>query len=156
MRVYRNVIFDHYDDEILQRAARHLPVAFPDMNTEMPRKTEERLADHGARIISQLIADKTIGTYENLTRAMTTLKKSLRVLNQQADLTYWLDLATAKGAPTLEVSDDPLSDYQHLRTLSQLRDNQATDTVKAIDIIHAALHYATPADPQRVPVSAVL
>lgn len=155
MRVYHNVIFDRYDDEILQRAARHLPVAFPDMNTEMPRKAEKRLADHSARIVSQLISDKTIGTYENLTRAMAVLKKSLRVLNQTADLTYWLDLAAAKGAPA-EVSDDPLSDYQRLHTLSRIRNIQAGDTVKAIDIIHAALHHATPASPQQISASTVL
>lgn len=59
MRAYTNVVFDNAETGVLKRAGDHLRVAFPDVDQPLPPKREDRTADNDARILLQLVRDRT-------------------------------------------------------------------------------------------------
>lgn len=145
MQTYTNVVLDRAEREAIRRAALHLPIAFPRMHEEMPRRREDRLEDHYARVLMNLIRDTSTGTFDNLTRAEAVLAKLIRVLAAQASLNYWL-AKHAEDHPARPVvpSDEPTSGYQQYVMLADIRDHQLTDAQRALEIVQRAARLASP------------
>jgi hypothetical protein len=144
MRTYTNIIFDNVERGILRRAALHLRIAFPDMDKEMPKRADDRLADHEARVIGMLHRDATTGTFDNLARAQAVLAKLVRVIEPQTQLGYWLAKHREERGTDVPESDDPTSAYQQYSMLASIRSGQLKDVRAGLELVTAAGQLASP------------
>lgn len=145
MRSYTNVIFDHYEIQLLRTASLHLDVAYPQVRTAMPKKREERHPDHEARVVYQLIRDTTQGSHDAVTQALRVMKRLEEVLMREGEMTYWLDTTEQDSGSRPERSDAPTSGYRQLRMLSELRQDQLRDVRRALTVLAQAAGITTPA-----------
>lgn len=148
MHAYTNVTFDLYEVSVLKTVGRHLTVAFPDIHEEMPKNKAERIPDHEARVVWQLVRDTSQGTHDNVVRAFAVVNHLVTVLERESSLEHWLTNLTPEGGTKPEPSEEPTSAYHMSEVLTEARQGQLRDARLALEVLRVAVTTTTP----RLPV----
>lgn len=151
MQSYTNVVFNRYEQQILEQATLHMGVAFPKVHEPLPKKQEgKRTPDQNARILIQLVRDPTQGTYDNVATGLWAVGHLIMVLAQEAKLDFWLDDTEAKKGHRPAKSDEPTSPYQQLNSLAEIRQGQLKDALRAFLVLREAARVTVRRTPTRL------